>query len=218
MNIIKYIFTSVLVVFIFFMGYVSESLVNAYELRENQWPPSGKEIVDVNGTKFMREIKNEENENYEISLEEQIVLEKKYPSGCNSTTSLSEEYSCTNLFDDQNTVWQSSNNVCKDEIITFTFSHPIYLEFIVFQNPVNTAVFQESIIVNTLGLTSDNSSNYFVSKQLEYDNLSQWIDINAEIIYDVTFKIVSNFPQNIDSQESRCAIQEVTFYGRSLNR
>ena len=37
------------------MGYTSESLVEAYELRENQWPPPGKEIVDVDGTKFMRD-------------------------------------------------------------------------------------------------------------------------------------------------------------------
>ena len=216
---IKYIFTSVLVVFIFFMGYVSESLVNAYELRENQWPPSGKEIVDVNGTKFMREIKNEENENSEISLEEQIVLEKKYPSGCIATTSLSEEYSCTNLFDDQDTVWQSSSNLCQEETITFTFKEPIFLEFMVFQNPESTTVFEESIIVATLGLTSDNESKYFVSKQLEYDNsFSQWIDINSEILYDLTLKIVRNYPQNIDNQESRCAIQEVTFYGRNLNK
>ena len=61
-------------------------------------------------------------------------------------------------------------------------------------------------------------SKYFVSKQLEYDNLSQWIDIGSEIIYDLTLKIVRNYPQNIDNQESKCAIQEVTFYGRNLNK
>ena len=217
---IKYIFTTVLAVFIFFMGYISESLVEAYELRENQWPPLGKEIVDVNGTKFMRgknfkEIINENSKNWEEGLP---VLEKKYPSGCDSTSSLSEEYSCINLFDNQETVWQSSSNLCQDETITFTFKEPIYLEFIVFQNPESTTVFEESIIVATLGLTSDNDSKYFVSKQLEYENsLSQWIDIGSEIIYNLTLKIVRNYPQNIDNQESKCVIQEVTFYGRSLN-
>ena len=217
---IKYIFTTVLAVFIFFMGYISESLVEAYELRENQWPPPGKEIVDVNGTKFMidknfKEIINENSKNWEEGLP---VLEKKYPSGCDSTSSLSEEYSCINLFDNQETVWQSSSNLCQDETITFTFKEPIYLEFIVFQNPESTTVFEESIIVATLGLTSDNDSKYFVSKQLEYENsLSHWIDIGSEIIYDLTLKIVRNYPQNIDNKESKCVIQEVTFYGRSLN-
>ena len=88
----------------------------------------------------------------------------------------------------------------------------------VFQNPASTTVFEEGIIVATLGITSDSESKYFVSKELEYDNTSQWIDINSEILYDLTLKIVRNYPQNIDNQESRCAIQEVIFYGRDLNK
>ena len=215
---IKYIFTTVLAVFIFFMGYVSESMVEAYETRENQYPPYGKEVVDVNGTKFMRDIKDETNENEEEPFEDFLALKKKYPSGCDSTSFQSEEYSCTNLFDNLDTVWQSSSNICQEEKITFTFKEPIFLEFVVFQNPASTTVFEESIIVATLGITSDNESKYFVSKELEYDNTSQWIDINSEILYDLTLKIVKNYPQNIDNQESRCAIQEVIFYGRDLNK
>jgi hypothetical protein len=208
----------VLASFIFFMGYISESMVEAYETRENQYPPYGKEVIDDNGTKFMRDIKDETNENEEEPSEDFIALEKKYPSGCDSTSNLSEEYSCTNLFDNLDTVWQSSSNLCQEETITFTFKEPIFLEFMVFQNPESTTVLEESIIVATLGITSDNESKYFVSKELEYDNTSQWIDINSEILYDLTLKIVRNYPQNIDNQESRCAIQEVIFYGRDLNK
>ena len=200
------------------MGYISESMVEAYETRENQYPPYGKEVIDDNGTKFMRDIKDETNENEEEPSEDFIALEKKYPSGCDSTSNLSEEYSCTNLFDNLDTVWQSSRNICQDEIITFTFKEPIFLEFMVFQNPASTTVFEESIIVATLGITSDSESKYFVSKELEYDNTSQWIDINSEILYDLTLKIVKNYPQNIDNQESRCTIEEVIFYGRDLNK
>ena len=76
------------------MGYVSESMVEAYETRENQYPPYGKEVVDVNGAKFMRDIKDETNENEEEPSEDFIALEKKYPSGCDSTSTLSKEYSC----------------------------------------------------------------------------------------------------------------------------
>ena len=213
-NLLYIVFAS----FIFFMGFVSEDLVEAYETRPNQYPPYGKEVVDVNGTKFMRDIKDETNENEEEPSEDFIALEKKYPSGCDSTSTLSKEYSCSNLFDNLDTVWQSSSNICQEEKITFTFKEPIFLEFMVFQNPASTPVFEESIIVATLGITSDNESKYFVSKELEYDNTSQWIDINSEILYDLTLKIVRKYPQNIDNQESRCAIQEVIFYGRDLNK
>ena len=215
---IKNLLYIVLASFIFFMGYISEDFIALYETRPNQYPPYGKEVVDVNGTKFMRDIKDETNENEEKPSEDFIALEKKYPSGCDSTSTLSKEYSCSNLFDNLDTVWQSSSNICQEEKITFTFKEPIFLEFMVFQNPESTTVFEESIIVATLGITSDNESKYFVSKQLEYDNISQWIDINSEILYDLTLKIVRNYPQNIDNQESRCAIQEVTFYGRNLNK
>jgi len=215
---IKNLLYIVLASFIFFMGFVSEDLIEAYETRPNQYPPYGKEVVDVNGTKFMRDIKDETNENEEEPFEDFIALEKKYPSGCDSTSSQSEKYSCTNLFDNLDTVWQSSSNICQEETITFTFKEPIFLEFMVFQNPESTTVLEESIIVATLGITSDNESKYYVSKELEHDNTSQWIDINSEILYDLTLKIVRNYPQNIDNQESRCTIQEVIFYGRDLNK
>ncbi len=215
---IKNLLYIVLASFIFFMGFVSEDLIEAYETRPNQYPPYGKEVVDVNGTKFMRDIKDETNQNEEEPSEDFIALEKKYPSGCDSTSSQSEKYSCTNLFDNLDTVWKSSSNICQEEKITFTFKEPIFLEFMVLQNPASTTVFEESIIVATLGITSDNESKYFVSKELEHDNTSQWIDINSEILYDLTLKIVKNYPQNIDNQESRCAIQEVIFYGRDLNK
>ena len=213
-NLLYIVFAS----FIFFMGYISEDFIALYETRPNQYPPYGKEVVDVNGTKFMRDIKDETNENEEEPSEDFIALEKKYPSGCDSTSTLSKEYSCSNLFDNLDTVWQSSSNICQEEKITFTFKEPIFLEFMVFQNPASTTVFEDSIIVATLGITSDNESKYFVSKELEYDNTSQWVDINSEILYDLTLKIVRNYPQNIDNQESRCAIQEVIFYGRDLNK
>ena len=90
-NLLYIVFAS----FIFFMGYISEDFIALYETRPNQYPPYGKEVVDVNGTKFMRDIKDEKNENEYQVFEDFFVLEKKYPSGCNSTSRLSEEYSST---------------------------------------------------------------------------------------------------------------------------
>ena len=61
-NLLYIVFAS----FIFFMGYISEDFIALYETRPNQYPPYGKEVVDVNGTKFMRDIKDETNENESI--------------------------------------------------------------------------------------------------------------------------------------------------------
>ena len=52
----KNFFIGIIAVFIFVLGYVSEDFVALYETRPNQYPPYGKEVVDVNGTKFMRDI------------------------------------------------------------------------------------------------------------------------------------------------------------------
>ncbi len=74
---IKNLLYIVLASFIFFMGYISEDFIALYETRPNQYPPYGKEVVDVNGTKFMRDIKDETNENEEEPSEDFIALEKK---------------------------------------------------------------------------------------------------------------------------------------------
>ena len=58
----KKLFTGIIAIFIFVLGYVSEDFIALYETRPNQYPPYGKEVVDVNGTKFMRDIKDETNE------------------------------------------------------------------------------------------------------------------------------------------------------------
>ena len=71
-NLLYIVFAS----FIFFMGYISEDFIELYETRPNQYPPYGKEVVDVNGTKFMRDIKDETNENEEKPSEDFIALEK----------------------------------------------------------------------------------------------------------------------------------------------
>ena len=92
----KNFFIGIIAVFIFVLGYVSEDFVALYETRPNQYPPYGKEVVDVNGTKFMRDIKDETNKNEEEPFEDFLPLEKKYPSGCDSNSSQSEDYSCTN--------------------------------------------------------------------------------------------------------------------------
>ena len=86
-NLLYLVFAS----FIFFMGYISEDFIALYETRPNQYPPYGKEVVDVNGTKFMRDIKDETNENEQKPSEDFIALEKKYPSGCDSTSTLSKD-------------------------------------------------------------------------------------------------------------------------------
>ena len=203
--------------FIFLLGYISSDFVEAYETRENQYPPFGKEVVDVDGTKFLRDIKD--NTNSVQSNNENFLnpLQKLYPSGCTSYSRLSEYYSCSNLFDNQNTIWLSSTNICRDQMITFQFKESIYLEFIVFENPDDKTIFQNNTIVKSLGLASDTLAINIGVKELEHDNTSQWIDINKNIYTSLTLKIIETYSNNVENQDSKCVVQEVTFYGRKLN-
>ena len=102
-------------------------------------------------------------------------------------------------------------------MITFLFKEPIYLEFIVFQNPEDNTMFQNNTIVKTLGLASDTLAINIGVKELEYDNTSQWIDVNKNINTSLTLKIIESYSNNDESQDSKCVVQEVTFYGRKLN-
>ena len=207
----------ILSTFIFLLGYISSDFVEAYETRENQYPPFGKEVVNVNGTKFMRDIKDYAN-NVQSNNEDILnPLQKLYPSSCTSHSRLSEYYDCSNLYDNQNTVWLSSTNICRDQMITFLFKEPIYLEFIVFQNPEDKTMFQNNTIVKTLGLASDTLAINIGVKELEYDDTLQWIDVNKNINTSLALKIIESYSNYDDSQDSKCVVQEITFYGRKLN-
>ena len=160
-------------------------------------------------------IKNIDEISSEIS--EKGFLEKKYPAFCLSSSTFDESWSCEKLYDAAPTTWEDNGMGCKDAWIELTFSRDIYLEFIVIQNPEESQYFIRSHKARDILLT--NSDNGFrLNKELQNENLSQWIDINATTS-DIYIQILSSYPgEEINGMQpfDECAIQEITFYGRDV--
>ena len=148
---------------------------------------------------------------------EQKILQKIFPSFCLSSSSLDESWSCENLYDGDSTTWQDNSIGCKDGWIEFTFNREVYLEFIIFQNAEDTEYYSRNYKAKDI-LISNRDIGFNINKQLEDNNLSQWIDINA-MTSDLYIDILSAYPsQEINGKApyDECVIQEITFYGRDV--
>ena len=160
-------------------------------------------------------IKNIDEISSEIS--ELNILKKQYPEYCLSSSSLDEASSCENLYDGALTTWKDNGMGCKDAWIEFTFSRDIYLEFIVIQNPEESQYFFRSYKAKDV-LITNSDIGFSLNKEMQNENLSQWIDINATTS-DVNIQILSAYPGeeiNGISPFDECAIQEISFYGRDV--
>jgi hypothetical protein len=104
---------------------------------------------------------------------------------------------------------------CKDGWVEFSFAKELYIEFLVFQNVEDSKSFTRNNKVRDILITT-NDSEFSLDKELENDNTSQWIDINATTSY-LKIDILSAYPgEEISGSQpfEECAIQEITFYGR----
>ena len=160
-------------------------------------------------------IKNTDEISSEIS--ELNIIKKQYPAYCLSSSSLDEASSCENLYDGALTTWKDNGMGCKDAWIEFTFSRDIYLEFIVIENPEESQYFFRSYKAKDV-LITNSDIGFSLNKEMQNENLSQWIDINATTS-DINIQILSAYPgQEINgiSPFDECAIQEISFYGRDV--
>lgn len=163
--------------------------------------------IDSNNIKNLNEMSSE--------ISQENVLERKYPLFCFSSSSLDEVSTCENLYDSGISTWKDNNMGCEDAWIEFTFSQEIYLEFIVFQNPEIYEYFVKTYNARDI-LITNSDLGYSLNKEMQNENISQWIDINA-MTSDVYIQILSAYPgEEINGIQpfSECAIQEITFYGR----
>ena len=143
------------------------------------------------------------------------VLQKMYPVSCMSSSQLSEEYSCENLYDGTLKSWQDNVLECEDGYLEFTFKNPMYLEFIVFQNLESTNSFKRNFRVRDIQVTTDQSS-ILIEKEMQNNNGQQWIDVNSTTAT-IRIDILSAYSgEDIGNSNSfkECAIQELTFYGK----
>ncbi len=147
----------------------------------------------------------------------QRILEKQLPKDCSASSSYKDGdgYSCKNLYDGSPSSWQDNSLKCADGWIEFNFSQEIYIEFLVFQNVEDSKSFARNFKARDITI-STNDTNTLLNKELENDNTSQWVDINATTSY-IRIDILSAFQgEEIGGSQpfEECAIQEITFYGR----
>jgi len=145
----------------------------------------------------------------------QSVLQKMFPVSCSSSSQLNEEYSCENLYDGSLKSWQDNELECVDGFLEFTFSEPMYLEFIVFQNLENSNSFKRNFKVRDIQVTTDEES-ILIEKEVQNNNGQQWIDINSTTST-LRIDILSAYSgEDVGNSNAfkECAIQELTFFGK----
>ena len=145
------------------------------------------------------------------------VLQKQYPISCSASSSYNsgDGWSCENLYDGDKSTWQDNSLACEDGWIEFNFAKELYIEFLVFQNVEDSKSFTRNHKVRDILITTGDSQ-FSLDKELENDNTSLWIDINATTSY-LKIDILSAYPgEEISGSQpfDECAIQEITFYGR----
>jgi hypothetical protein len=145
------------------------------------------------------------------------VLQKQYPISCSASSSYNngDGWSCENLYDGDKSTWQDNSLACEDGWIEFNFAKELYIEFLVFQNVEDSKSFTRNHKVRDILITTSDSQ-FSLDKELENDNTSQWIDVNATTSY-LKIDILSAYPgEEISGSQpfEECAIQEITFYGR----
>jgi len=147
----------------------------------------------------------------------QSILQKQYPINCSSSSSYNngDGWSCENLYDGDPSSWQDNSLQCQDGWVEFSFSQELYIEFLVFQNVEDSKSFSRNFKARDILITTTDSE-FLLNKELENDNTSQWIDINATTSY-LKIDILSAYPgEEVSGSQpfEECAIQEITFYGR----
>ena len=104
---------------------------------------------------------------------------------------------------------------CKDGYIELTFSDPMYLEFIVFQNLESSNSFKRNYKVRDIQVTTDEEA-ILIEKELQNSNGQQWIDINSTTA-SLRIDILSAYSgEDVGNSNAfkECAIQEITFFGK----
>lgn len=152
---------------------------------------------------------------------EEAILQMIYPVKCSSSSTLSDEYSCENLYDSDNTYWSDDRNSCSlPTWIHFTFEEDIFLEFIVIQNVENSDLFNTRYNIKEFRLRTYNQGidESPVMRILEDNNISQWFDIN-ENVNKIKIEVFNAYPPTkyLDLSETKsCVLQDIRFYGRNI--
>jgi len=198
----KYFNIALLILFGVFIGQFGESW---YEELVREGSEQEFEVSIEPFEEIEESINNQEN-----------ILEKHYPFSCTSSSEHLESSHCEEVYfkNRPSEGWHTNDGICYKEFLTFDFPKNIYLEFIVLQNYEERELFEKYGKIKELKILFPNSDYPPVYFEMENDTTSQWIDINYEIST-LTFEIKSHYEKD---EDSKCALSEITFYGRSLNK
>ena len=151
------------------------------------------------------------------SITVQSLLQLQYPFSCLASSSLGEGWSCEKIYDDEPSSWQDNSLECVDATLEFTFSKDIYFQFLTYENLEDSKSYSRNFKPRDILITSE-EVGFSIEYELENQNSSsQWIDLNTTSSI-IKIQILSAYPgEEVNGAEpfQECAIQEITFYGRS---
>ena len=144
-------------------------------------------------------------------------LKRFFPLDCVASSTLSDEYSCRNLYDDEYNFWSDDHNSCVNPTwIRFYFEKEIYLEFIIIQQIENPDLFDTRVKIYEYRIQT--SSFEYYPGTLENNTYAQWLDINENTTV-LEIEVLSiHLPVKYYglSETKNCVLQEITFYGRDI--
>ena len=147
----------------------------------------------------------------------QSLLQLQYPFSCYASSSLGDGWSCEKIYDDEPSSWQDNGLECANATLEFTFSKDIYFQFLTYENIEDSKSFKRNFKPRDILITTE-EEGFSIEYELENQNTSsQWIDLNTTSSV-ITIQILSAYPgEEVNGAEPfpECAIQEITFYGRS---
>lgn len=172
-------------------------------------------LISSESHKSSINIKNIEEISSEMS--EEKILKIFFPSDCLASSTLSDQYSCSNLYDDQYNFWSDDHNSCSVPTwIRFYFEKEFYLEFIVLQQIEDPDLYDTRVKIHEYRIQT--SSFEYHLGTLENDTYSQWLDINENTTSLEIEVLSTHLPvkYNSLSETNNCVLQEITFYGRDI--
>ena len=136
-------------------------------------------------------------------------------SNCSSSSEYGKGYSCSYLYDNQESSWQDNSEKCKEGYVIFNFDTPVEITFFTWQNLTEDRDFKRNWKVREIRYSTPDP-NYFYTDELSNTNESQWVEMKD--IKTDTFKIefISSYPgeeYNGSPAFSECAIQEIEIFG-----
>ena len=139
----------------------------------------------------------------------------KFISNCSSSSEYGKGYSCSYLYDNQESSWQDNSEKCKEGYVIFNFDTPVEITFFTWQNLMEDRDFKRNWKVREIRYSTPDP-NYFYTDELSNTNESQWVEMKD--IKTDTFKIefISSYPgeeYNGSPAFLECAIQEIEIFG-----